>query len=337
MQNFFLYYCNMEKNRKIGILGAGSIAGKMAKTLLEMEGYECHAIASRTKEKAEAFAERYGIKHAYGSYEELLADSEVELVYIATPHSHHYLHTKLCIEHGKAVLCEKAFTANAREAEEILSLAEEKGVFVTEAMWTRYMPLSLKIAELIRSGIIGHPYTLSANLCYPIGHKARIQSPELAGGALLDIGVYALNFAAMIYGDDIERTVSACTKTDTGMDAQNSITQFFSNNRMAVLYSSIYPRSDRKGIISGDQGYMVIENINNPEIARVYDLQYNLAAEYSAPKQISGYEYEVIACFEAMDKGLLESPYMPHGETIRIMKMMDEFRRAWAVVYPNDL
>ncbi len=327
----------MDKNRKIGILGSGGIAEKMASTLASLDGYDCSAIASRSKEKAESFASRFGIPNAYGSYEELAEDPEVELIYIATPHSHHFQHAKLCIEHGKAVLCEKAFTANAREAEELFRLAAEKGVFITEAIWTRYMPLSLQIINLVRNGAIGHPYTLSANLCYPLSKKARIQRPELAGGALLDIGVYALNFAAMIYGDEIERTVSACTKTETGMDDQNSITQFFSDNRMAVLYSSIYPRSDRKGIISGDRGYIIVENINNPEIARLYNLDYQLIAEYPSPKQITGYEYQVIASFEAMDKGLLESPYMPHKETIRIMRMMDELRREWGVVYPNDI
>ncbi len=327
----------MKQIRRVGIMGTGSIAHKMATTLAGMEGYGCWAVASRTKEKAEAFAGEFGIEHAYGSYEELLQDPEVELVYIATPHSHHYQHARLCIEHGKAVLCEKAFTANAREAEEIIRLAEGKGVFITEATWTRYMPLSLEIMDLVKKGAIGHPYTLSANLCYPIEWKERIQRPELAGGALLDIGIYALNFAAMIYGEDIERTVSACTKTETGMDDQNTITQFFSDRRMAVLFSSIYPRSDRKGIISGDKGYIIVENINNPEVARVYDLNYQLVSEHYAPEQITGYEYEVMASFEAMDKGLLESPYMPHKETIRMMRMMDELRREWGVVYPNDM
>lgn len=322
--------------RKVGIIGTGWIADKMATTLAPLEAYECYAVASRSKEKAEKFAANYGIAKAYGSYEELVQDPDIELVYIATPHSHHFEHSKLCIEHGKPVLCEKAFTANAREAEELIQLAESRGVFITEAIWTRYMPLSLQIIDLVRRGTIGHPYTVSANLCYPMAEKARIQRPELAGGALLDIGVYALNFAAMIYGDDIERTVSACTKTDTGMDDQNSITQFFSDNRMAVLYSSIYPRSDRKGIISGDYGYIVVENINCPEIARVYDLDYQLVAEYPAPAHITGYEYQVIESFKAIDRGLLESSYMPHKETIRIMKMMDALRKEWGVVYPND-
>ncbi len=325
-----------QKNHKIGVIGTGWIAEKMTITLAQLEGYECHAVASRSQERADAFATQHGIAHAYGSYESLVTDKEVELVYIATPHSLHYEHARLCIEHNKPVLCEKAFTANAREAEALLQLAASRKVFIAEAIWTRYMPLSLKIIDLIQQGTIGHPYTLTANLCYPVAHKERIQRPELAGGALLDLGVYALNFAAMIYGDKIERTVSACTQTDTGIDAQESITQFFSNNRMAVLNSSIYPRSDRKGVISGDKGYIVVENINNPEVARVYDLDYQLVAEYPAPKQITGYEYQVLACFEAMKQGLIESPYMPHKETLRIMRIMDTLRKEWGVVFPND-
>lgn len=324
-------------NRKVGILGAGHIAVKMANTLRAMNGYECCAVASRSKEKAEAFAKEFGITRAYGSYEELVDDPEVELVYIATPHSHHFRHARLCLEHNKPVLCEKAFTANAEEAEELIRISEEKGVFLTEAIWTRYMPLSLKIKKLIDDGTIGNPHTLSANLCYPISHKERVIRPELGGGALLDIGIYALNFTAMVFGDKIERMVSACTKHETGVDGQEAITQFFSGNRMAVLYSSIYAKSDRKGIISGDRGHMVIENINNPEIARVYDLNYRLVAEYPAPAQITGFEYEVMASFEAIDQGLLETPYMPHSETLRMMRMMDSLRKEWGVTFPNDL
>lgn len=323
--------------RKVGIIGAGAIAKTMATTLAAMEGYECSAVASRSKEKADKFAERFGISKAYGSYEELVNDPEIELVYIATPHSHHFQHAKLCIEHNKPVLCEKSFTANAREAEDLIRLAEERGVFITEAIWTRYMPLSLQIIELVRKGTIGHPYTVSANLSYPIADKVRIQRPELAGGALLDIGVYVLNFVAMIYGDDIKRTVSSCTKTEYGVDDQMSVTQFFSDNRVAVLYSSIYSCSDRKGIISGDKGFIIVENINCPEVVRVYDNNYQLLAEYKAPKHVTGFEYQVAASFDAIDKGLLESPYMPHHETIRIMRMMDALRKEWGVAYPNDL
>lgn len=248
----------------------------------------------------------------------------------------HYDNAHMCIEKGKPVLCEKAFTANARQAEDLLTFAKEKGVFITEAIWTRYMPLSLKIQELLKEGVIGTPYTLSANLSYPISNKERIIRPELAGGALLDIGVYTLNFAAMAFGSDIAETHSVCQKTQTGVDAQESITLFYKDGRMATLQSSIYAKSDRMGVISGDKGHLIVENINCPESVRVVDENYKTIAVYHAPEQISGYEYQVYASIEAIEKGWLESPYMPHDETLRIMKQMDNLRKEWGVIYPCD-
>lgn len=171
---------------------------------------------------------------------------------------------------GKPVLCEKSFTANAHQAEELIRLAEEKNVFITEAIWTRYMPLSVKMKELLDEGVIGTPYTLSANLGYVIANKARIAKPELAGGALLDIGVYTLNFAAMAFGNDIKEIHSACQLTATGVDGQENITLFYNDGKMASLQSSVYAQTDRMGVISGDKGFMVIENINNPECIKIF-------------------------------------------------------------------
>ena len=150
---------------KVGIIGAGWIADKMAEALAPLDDYCVYAIASRSLEKAEAFAEHWNIPKAYGSYEEMVADKEIDLVYIATPHSHHFPHTMLALEHGKPVLVEKSFTANAEEAEILLKTAKEKGIFITEAIWTRYMPLSHKVKELMESGIIGEPRLLTATLC----------------------------------------------------------------------------------------------------------------------------------------------------------------------------
>ena len=159
----FCIYLNewLMKVYNIGIIGTGWIAEKMAITLGGMRGVSRYAVASRSKEKAEQFAREWQFTKAYGSYEELADDPDVDLVYIATPHSHHYSQARMCIAKGKPVLCEKAFTANARQAEDLLAYAKEQGVFITEAIWTRYMPLSLKIQELVKSGVIGTPYTLS--------------------------------------------------------------------------------------------------------------------------------------------------------------------------------
>lgn len=322
---------------KMAIMGAGSIAIKMANTINGMPDVEAYAIGARDLERAQAFAQQYNFTKAYGSYEEMLKDEEIDLVYIATPHSHHYKCVKMCLEAGKHVLCEKSFTVNAAQAREILAMAEEKKLLLTEAIWTRYMPLMLKVVQLVNEGAIGRPNTLSANLSYVIHQVPRLVRPELAGGSLLDIGIYPITFAAMVFGSDIERTVAVCSKTDTGVDAQETITQFLSDNRMAVLHSSMYCRSDRKGIISGDTGYLVVENINCPQVVRVYDTMDRMLAEYYPPQdQINGYEYQVRASIEAIEKGQLETPYMPHAEILRMMRYLDSLRQEWGVVYPND-
>ncbi len=321
---------------KIGIIGAGHIAETMVKTLMAMSDVECYAVAARDEARAKAFAERFGIKKAYGSYEALVADDEVELVYIATPHSLHYEHAKLCINHGKHVLCEKAFTRNTKEAEEIIALAKSKNVLITEAIWTRYMPSRQIIDELIASGIIGKPASLTANLGYVIWDKERIAEPSLAGGALLDIGLYPLNFAFMHFGKEIEQVTSTAVLSDKGVDLQNSITITYKDGKMAVLNSTVLAQTDRQGIISGDKGYMVIENINNCECIKVYNLTRQLIQTIEVPAQITGYEYEVSASIAAIRAGKLECEAMPHAETLYVMQFMDDLRKQWGVIYPNE-
>ena len=321
---------------KIGILGCGVMAETFADTLRQMGEVECYAAASRTLKRAEEFAGKYGFKKAYGSYEELCADPEVELIYIATPHSSHFDNMKLCIRHKKPVLCEKSFTVNAREAEQIREYAEQEQVFVAEAIWTRYMPSRNMIQEIIDSGIIGDISVLTANRSYPISHKERIMRPELAGGALLDIGVYGVNFAMMHFGTDIERIESSVRMTDTGVDAMESITIFFRGGRMAVLTHDIYSRSDRKGIFYGEKGYIIVENINNPQSISVYDTEDRLVRRMDVPKQISGYEYEVLECIDAVRSGEKESTSMPLSDTIKVMEIMDQLRGQWGLVYPRE-
>jgi predicted dehydrogenase len=327
----------MFKQKRIGIMGTGKIAGVMAGTIRRMKNVKCYGVASRNEERAREFAQEYGIKVAYTSYEEMVLDNKLDLIYIATPHSEHYKNMKLCIENGKNVLCEKSFTENARQAQEIIELAHNKGVFVAEAMWVRYMPMLTTIKGILSSGIIGEPTMLTANLCYNIASKERIVNPALAGGCLLDLGVYVLNFAAMMFGKDVEKITSTCTKLESGVDGTESITLTYKDGRMAVLNASVNAISDRRGVIYGPKGYIVVENINNFESVTVYDSSYKPAGKPTkAPKQITGYEYEVYSCLEAIDKGGLECWEMPHEETLRIMKQMDELRGSWGVVYPDD-
>lgn len=321
---------------RIGIIGAGWIAHKMSLGIAPLKDIEIYAIASRSIEKAKEFATEHNILAAYGSYEEMLDDPEVDLVYIATPHSHHFAHAMLALEHGKPVLVEKAFTANAKQAEILIETARSKGLFITEAIWTRYMPLSHKIREIMESGIIGDPRIITATLCYMMEHKDRIVRPDLCGGALLDLGVYALNFARMYFGTDIVKTVSNCHLGPTGMDMHESISLSYADGRMANLQSGALCLNDRQGIISGTEGYIRVDNINCPEVVEVYR-NYELVARFTRPEDmINGYEYQVIEAKRCIESGLIESPMMPHEETISIMKQMDALRKEWGVLYPYD-
>ena len=321
---------------RVGILSTGNIAATMADTVAKMKEARIYAVASRSLEKAEAFAERFQIEKAYGSYEEMAADENVDLVYVASPMSEHYENVKMLIAHGRNVLCEKSFAVNQKQAGEMIRLAQEKGVLLAEAMWVRYMPMWNTIRQVLAQGAIGAPMTLTANLCYLIGDVPRLLKPELGGGALLDVGVYALNFASMVFGNQIEKMVSTAIMTDTGVDAQNSITLIYPGGKMAVLNSSMQVLSDRQGIIYGTEGFAVVENINNFQTLTIYDRDRQIKAQYHCPEQITGYEYEVLACKEAIEKGLTQCPQMPHKETMEIMGLMDQAREQWELKFPME-
>ena len=245
------------KKINIGFIGAGNIAETMAKTIAKIKEVESYAVSARDLKRSKAFAKKYGFKKFYGSYEEMLQDEKIDLVYIATPHSHHYEHIKLCLNNNKNVICEKAFTVNAKQAREVLILAKKKKLLLAEAIWTRYMPSRQIINDTIKSGIIGKVTSLTANLGYVINKVPRLIEPELAGGALLDVGVYTINFALMVFGNKIKKIDSSCVKTSKGVDEQNSITLTFEDNKMAILNSTMSALTNREGVINGDKGYMV--------------------------------------------------------------------------------
>ncbi|MBO5551287.1 MAG: Gfo/Idh/MocA family oxidoreductase [Lachnospiraceae bacterium] len=325
---------------KMAILGAGVIAGVMAETIAKMDEVESYAIGSRDKGKAQAFADKYGFAKAYGSYEEMLADPSVELVYIAVPHSHHHQWTIAALNAGKHVLCEKAFAINEKQTREMIELSEKKGLLLAEAIWPRYMPSRQMITEIVERGDIGRLRTISANLGYRIDMNERMVRPELAGGALLDLTVYVLNFASMVWGDDIKRISASCVMTDTGVDGQDSVMLEYQDGRMANLFTTMYTLTNRMGLICGTDGFIEVQNINNPEQIRVYSPDRNgpeLKACYDVPEQITGYEYEVRACIKAIGEGKIECPEMPHSETIQIMCQMDQIRKQFGIVYPGEV
>jgi len=326
----------MTNKFKMAILGAGHIATKMALAINGLEEVEAYAVASRDIEKAKAFAEEYKFAKYFGSYEEMVKDPEIQLVYVATPHSHHYEHTKLCIENGKNVLVEKAFTANAEQAEELINLAKEKGVFMTEAMWTRFMPGVEIINQIIADGRIGEVDSVEADFSIPISGNLRLHEPALAGGALLDLGVYCLTFASMFLGDDIAQTRSRCIKFETGVDATSHIELTYTDGKQAFLRTSMVSGSRNEGKINGTKGYIMVYNLNSIDKIEVFDAGGYLQETIVPEKIVNGYEYEVLASKKAIEEGMTESKEMPLEETLIIMKQMDELRESWGVVYPFE-
>ena len=325
---------------KMGILGAGGIAGVMAKTvrLLRESGcrdVELYAVAARELSRAQAFAAANGVEKAFGSYEEMLRDPDLDFVYIATPHSHHYGHIRLCAQYGKHVLCEKAFTVNARQAEDAIRYARSQGVLVAEAIWTRYQPMRGIIRDTLASGVIGEPCLITASLGYNITANRRIVDPALAGGALLDVGVYTLNFAEMIFGRP-DSVHGLCTKYESGVDITDSIALHWADGRAANLTAVANSISDRQGAVYGTRGYMLVENINNPQALQVYDGQHRPVQRVECPPQLTGYEYEVLEMVDSIRRGLPECPSMPHAETIHIMEVMDHLRAQMGVRYPCE-
>lgn len=321
---------------RIGILGAGHIAEKMARTVAAMNGVQIYAVASRSMEKASEFAGRFGIGKAYGSYEDMVSDPMVEMVYVATPHSFHFPHVRLCLEHGRHVLCEKSFMLNAREAESVIALAREKKLFLAEAIWTRYQPARRILNEIIESGEIGRPRFLTAHLGYPLCHKERVWKAGLGGGVLLDIGVYCLNFAVMNFGRDIAEITSDCVKNEEGVDVSETIVLKYSDGRMATLTATMLAANYRQGLILCDNGSVLTHNINNPLGFEIYSRDQKLVRTVDAPRQNSGFEYEVQECIDSIRAGLLEPPSMPHEETLFMMRLMDRLRGQWGVRFPGE-
>lgn len=342
--------------QNVAILGLGRIAHSMAQTLVCMarddrykDAVRPYAVATRQDPgRARDFAALYGFPKAYGSYGELLADPDVDIVYIATPHALHMDQAIACMRAGKAVLVEKAFTANAEQAERVLEASRQTGQACVEAIWTRFMPSRQRLADIVSSGVIGAVTEISASLSYPTSHKKRIMDPAMAGGALLDVGVYDLNFIEMALPQaHVDRISTVATMTRTGVDKQFDATLWLTDPAawdrsndgqvLAQTSASILSVGDRLGLIRGTKGYMVVHNINNPESVDIHDARHALVRSIRLDEgQLTGYEYEVLAAARARVDGRLQAPEMPHEETLRIMRQMDEMRRQWGEVYPFE-
>lgn len=325
----------------IGIAGCGNIAHTLAPVMCHYpDRMKVVAAAARDAGRAADFAAEFGIPRSYGSYTEMFEDPDVDLVYVATPHSHHKDIMIDALEHGKHVLCEKAFCVNAKEAGEVFALAKSRSLFVAEAIWTRYMPSRKMINDIISSGKIGRVTSISANLGYKILQKPRIADPELAGGALLDVGVYPLNFVLMARESiGIDTVTGICVKTDRGVDARNMIQINFADSSQAVIYSETESVTDRRGIIYGTEGTLIVENVNNPEELRLYssDRSPVLLETTKIEHEVNGYEYELLSACDSIEKGLLEDPHMPWSETLRVLRYTDALRSIWDIKLASEL
>ena len=344
---------------KFAILGCGHIATKMAAAVKTLEkrgmGVECYAVASRSLDKAQKFASEYGFGRAYGSYEELAQYPDVDLIYIATPHSEHYNNILLCLEHNKNLLVEKAFTANALLASEVIALAEEKGVFMSDAMWTRFLPAVQMVKDWILAEKIGKVESVEADFSMPLSHIERLKNPALAGGALLDLGIYSLTFADIFLTDPeickvgrdatggncvanhIVQTKTKCVKFHTGVDATDWIDLVYTNGQVAHLKTSMVAPLHNEGVIYGTEGFIRVQNLNDMVEIQLFDVAGTLVESVKPPCIENCYEYEVLGCKAALEMGLKECPEMPHTKTMQIMTQMDSLRAQWGVSFPFEL
>lgn len=320
-----------------GILATGGIARKFAEDLKHVPDAEAVAVGSRSRESAEAFAKEFGIPKAYGSYEELARDPDVDIVYVASLHPGHKEHALLCLREGKAVLNEKPFTVNAAETEELIRTARSLGLFLMEAMWTRYLPAIRKVREWIREGRIGEVRSMNANFGYDgiRDVEGRLLNPHKAGGALLDVGIYPVSFASMIFGRQPEQIASRAFIGETGVDEHNAMLFAYPEGRHATLQSAVQLQLNNFCDIFGTKGRIHIPNF---WMARSATLETNDGEKehYAYDGERFGYAFEAEEAGRCLKEGLTESPDMPLDETLAIMRTMDEIRRQWGLRYPFE-
>ena len=321
-----------------GLIGLGSISRKFAKGLAFAPDAEIYAVASRSQEKADAFGAEFGATKRYGSYEALANDPNVDVVYIGTPHTYHMPNTIMCLKAGKHVLCEKPFAVNASEAKAMIDCARANKRFLMDAFWTRFFPGMAKVRELLAQKVIGDVMLVTADFGYRTGAivpESRTYNPDLAGGALLDVGSYCLQFVSMVYGKQPQEIVSQATLGTTGVD-ELSVSLFkYSDYEMATITAAIRMGTPHEARIMGTKGYIAIPNFwHASEITVVANGKEPETLRFEYPGE--GFHFEAIAVGECIRAGLTESDVMPLDETLAIMQTMDRLRAQWGLRYPGE-
>lgn len=320
-----------------GILATGGIAGAFASDL-RTAGLDLVAVGSRSQESADAFAARFDIAHAHPSYEALVADPDVDIIYVSTPHPMHHEGARLAIEAGKHVLVEKAFTLNRGEAEDLQRLAAERGLLVMEAMWTRYLPHMVRIREIIAAGTLGEIRAVSADhtQLLPSDPAHRLNALELGGGALLDLGIYPISFVWDILGAPVS-IQAAGRLIETGADAEVATIMTHEGGALSTTLSSSRAAGPNGASIVGTKARIDIDRVwYTPTTFRVVLPDGTIAEEYASDVAGRGMEYQAHAAERLVREGLLEGDILPIAESVAIMGTLDEIRAQIGVRYPGE-
>jgi predicted dehydrogenase len=320
-----------------GILGTGNIAKQFARGLAVLPDAALVAVGSRSQASADAFGELFGVQRRHAGYDALANDPDVDAVYIATPHSLHHENSLLCLRAGKAVLCEKPFTINAHQAEEVIAYGRAAGLFVMEAMWTRFLPIMVRLRQLLAEGAIGEVRMLTADFGFraEVNPAGRLFNPALGGGALLDVGVYPVSLASMVFGAPARVTSMAHLGT-TGVDEQAGIIFAYDSGQLALLSTAIRTSTPHEALLMGTAGQI---KLHSPwwMPTRMSVLRAGEEAELiELPFEGNGYNYEaaeVMRCLRASER---ESATMPLDETLAIMRTLDALRQQWGLRYPGE-
>tara|TARA_Y100000590_G_C15732379_1_gene1017494 strand:+ start:2686 stop:3675 length:990 start_codon:yes stop_codon:yes gene_type:complete len=326
-----------EKMFKWGIIGTGGIARAFAKDLRYLKDHTVAAVGSRALSSAHNFSSKFPGCVAYSSYSELVEDSDLDGIYVATPHNFHAENTILALKAGKPVLCEKPFAINVNQVELMVNVATQNQLTLIEAMWTRFLPHIDKVREIIASGILGDIHTLQADHGQYLSDSVnpRIWEPELGGGALLDLGIYVVSFSHLILG--VPRMITAkSTFTDKGVDSQTSAIFEYNNDAQAILNTTLKNATACTAIVSGDRGWLEIDGpFYKPASMRVvlYD---GTTTEYFNDYKGHGLREQAIEFARCVRSGLIESSIMSHNESISVMRSMDEIRVQVDLRYPDE-
>jgi len=324
------------KKIKWGILGAGRIAEKFVSDLAYVSNGEALAVVSQTEGKAEAFANKYGIQKVYSSYAQFVQDPEIDAVYIATPHNFHFEQTKLCLENKKAVLCEKAVTVNLQQLSELQHLATQNNVFYMEAMWTYFLPTMRKAKEWIDAGKIGEVNTIKAEFGFkaPFDAQNRVFNPHLAGGALLDIGIYPIAFSLFFAKGKVKQIASIAKMGTTQIDEENALSILFETGELAVLNSSVLVALHNDGYIYGSKGF-----IHLPYFWRGSKAVLNSDSEtiaFEDKREAWGYNFEAQHVGEMLLQGKTQSQVVSFEHSRELMSVMDIVREQNNFKYPFE-